>query len=593
MLAAEPLSVAGLAPSERDRVVVTALADEQGREIVVSRFGDSVWDLSSQIRSPNISENKKRVRWDRLQIPEALLNDVKIALYSWFKRGRTNVKSATALTLAGAVAQGIGVLEYLRDRGIRNFDEVRPLHMTDYVNHLRSKGELAPRSLMHKFLIIDVCAHFSAELQHPFVVDPWGGQPLTMFCGHTRLENRVGKTPVIPPQIQAALFQHCEKVLSNSDTILDRHASGAHYSNGDLAHLEIRDAALYVLLITTGMRISEAAGVKSGSWRTEIRSGQNFHWVATTEFKTNKGRVDFLATPETIRALEVVERWAMPLQKDLAAERRAIEVALAGHYPEPCSTTLLNGMTKVMAIQRLATVKSIEGNLFLGRVSHKKLRVDVLSTTASSYRLKKLAEQAGVSWSISNHQCRRTFAWLVAQSRFGPRSLIFLKWQFKHNSMSMTELYASNPLQDSTLFDEVYLELVSAKSQLIEGWFEDTQYLSGGGGRKIMQMRSIRVESRKSLLVHTATHVNIRATGHGWCLAEQRGCVGEGPYEYSRCVNCNSGVIDESNHETWQGIHEQNLELLKINDCGPAVVQRAEREVARSGQVLQELGWER
>ena len=37
----------------------------------------------------------------------------------------------------------------------------------------------------------------------------------------------------------------------------------------------------------------------------------------------------------------------------------------------------------------------------------------------------------------------------------GRSSLVFLKWQFKHSSMSMTQLYASNPMRDASLFDEV------------------------------------------------------------------------------------------------------------------------------------------
>ncbi len=32
----------------------------------------------------------------------------------------------------------------------------------------------------------------------------------------------------------------------------------------------------------------------------------------------------------------------------------------------------------------------------------------------------------------------------------GRTSLVFLKWQLKHSSMSMTQLYASNPLQERT-----------------------------------------------------------------------------------------------------------------------------------------------
>lgn len=585
LLADQPTSVVGLIPIERDRIVITAIADESGHEMVVSRFGDDVWDLTSLIDKPNVSDNKKLIRWSSLRIPETLLGDVKAGLYAWFKRGKPSWRPASASTLAETVRQGVGVLRYLRDKGIASFAELRPLHLADHINSLRNDRKLSSATVLGRLRVVDVCAHFNADMSHPFQLDPWGGQPFSTFCEHSGLEKREARTPVIPPHIQAALFRHCENVLAGADEILSEVEAGAQVGNRSLDYLAIRDAALYVLLITTGMRISEATGVKKGSWRTEVRGDQVFHWVATIEFKTNKGRVEFLATPETIHALEVVERWSRPLRRSLEEERAILEDALQYNKGQK----LMNGMTRTIAVQRLATVRSIEGSMFLGYVSHKRLRVDVLSTSATNYRLRKMGERAGVSWAVANHQCRRTFAWLIAQSRLGSRSLIFLKWQYKHSNMSMTELYASNPLQDSTLFDEVFAEIVSAKSRIVADWFDESRPLSGGGGRKIMQMRSIPAENRASLLAHTAAHVNLRATGHGWCLAEQRGCVGEGWYEYSRCVNCSTGVIDHTHLETWHGIHNQNLELLKIKDCGPAVLERAQREVEKSAQVLREL----
>lgn len=66
----------------------------------------------------------------------------------------------------------------------------------------------------------------------------------------------------------------------------------------------------------------------------------------------------------------------------------------------------------------------------------------------------------------------------------GRSSLVFLKWQFKHSSMSMTQLYASNPMQDASLFDEVLEEMTNFKVDLIESWLGD-QPLSGGAGHEI------------------------------------------------------------------------------------------------------------
>lgn len=155
--------------------------------------------------------------------------------------------------------------------------------------------------------------------------------------------------------------------------------------------------------------------------------------------------------------------------------------------------------------------------------------------------------------------------------------------------MSMTQLYASNPMQDASLFDEVLAEMTDFKVDLIESWLGD-QPLSGGAGRAIKRVDAIALESRHALLAETASYVHIRATGHGWCLAQEKGCGGAGLYEATRCVDCKNAVIDDSFADVWQGLYQQQRELLAIDDAGPAVRQRAERDVQWARQVMTDLG---
>lgn len=68
-------------------------------------------------------------------------------------------------------------------------------------------------------------------------------------------------------------------------------------------------------------------------------------------------------------------------------------------------------------------------------------------------------------------------------------------------------------------------------------------------------------------------------------LDSSLGCGGAGLYEATRCVGCKNGVIDESFAEIWKGIYAQQTELLTIDDAGPAVRQRAERDVQWARQV--------
>lgn len=61
-------------------------------------------------------------------------------------------------------------------------------------------------------------------------------------------------------------------------------------------------------------------------------------------------------------------------------------------------------------------------------------------------------------------------------------------------------------------------------------------------------------------------------------------------YFATRCPGCKNSVIDESFAGTWQDIYIQQQELIKIEDAGPAVRQRAERDLQVALDVITSLG---
>ena len=103
-------------------------------------------------------------------------------------------------------------------------------------------------------------------------------------------------------------------------------------------------------------------------------------------------------------------------------------------------------------------------------------------------------------------------------------------------------------------------------------------------------MRASTVHNRDALIKNTASQINIRATGHGWCIAQDAGCGGAGLYENTRCVDCKNSVIDVDFVPIWQGIHEQQQELLELDDLGPVANARIERDIALSAKVLSDFG---
>jgi hypothetical protein len=204
--------------------------------------------------------------------------------------------------------------------------------------------------------------------------------------------------------------------------------------------------------------------------------------------------------------------------------------------------------------------------------------------------MKVLAKAAGTDWVLGNHQCRRTFAYNVANSCLGRMGLVFLKWQLKHASMAWTQLYAANPYQDHALYREFEEEMFEARLDLLEGWASSDAPLSGGAGKKIMQTRARAARDLEQLLRQTAEAIDLRSTGHAWCINGTRGCHGQGVYDPSMCGGCSQAIIDKEQAPAWQMIHLDNLRLAAITDCGPAVTDKARRAVERSTQVLQDLG---
>ncbi|WP_235851115.1 integrase [Paraburkholderia piptadeniae] len=487
------------------------------------------------------------------------------------------------------------LLRHLTSLGITDFSQVRALHLSDYISE--SKRTVAPDAVRKRVEIVELIWHFPKDVLHPLVEHPWGGEKLFRACGRDGAETdgptgRTGKTPVIPRQVQRDLFAYCEARLDEAEMLFQMRDSGKYGPNASQL-IAVRDAVLYLTQVTSGMRNSESVDLTNNCWRTEVRNEVSFHWVRTKETKTGRGVVDFLVPPEALRALAILQRYAGPLQARLLEEAHWLEVQLQQRAIG--DGFIEGGVTVPEAVERLNHVREIGQHLFLSldKTHSDHLgtgsRVEVMSVLACCSQLRVLARAAGCEWKLANYQCRRTFSYNVANSRLGRMGLVFLKWQLKHSTMSWTQLYASNPYQDLGLYREMEAEQIEARLGLIEGWMQSDAPLSGGAGRKILRTRATPVRHSRDLLQYTAEAVEIRNTGHAWCLSGTRICQGQGVYEPMNCAGCSQAVIDSDQATTWQMIHLENLRLAAVTDCGPAVVQKAQRAIRRSEEVLRDL----
>lgn len=229
--------------------------------------------------------------------------------------------------------------------------------------------------------------------------------------------------------------------------------------------------------------------------------------MTTVEHKTGKGQVEYLVPELTIEALSLLAKYSAPIRKELDEEIRQ----LASNRDFSYSTEHL---------LRLEKARKDANKLFLGRNTQggkvqESHHVEALSGQASNAAFDRIAKAAGSDWPLRTHQCRRTYARCFVESRMGRTSLIYLKWQFKHSSMSMTQLYASNPQQDLTLFDEIFQQMTEFKIDLIESWLDD-QPLAGGAGERLWNCGQF--QSRIELLClprppHMPTFVRLDTAG--------------------------------------------------------------------------------
>lgn len=405
VLISQPATANGLSSAERDAIVISAIVNEAGETLVLSRFGDSQWDLRPFFEQANVSHSYKFINWD-MSMPRALIDDSKAVAYAWFKRGIPGSKPPIARGITTfAVASVMPFIRWLNNLGVSSFAEIVPIHISNYVHYCKSELRLKPLPLYGRLRIIDFLWLFSTDTMFPLKSYPWGSSTLWRICGIANVKGLdaankgVGKTDIIPPDEQSKIFNHCEKIVQDMKAELASSGVGYHPSD-EQRSIRCRDAVLYIVSITSGMRNDEAIGIEVGAWRKELKNGVTFYWVATIEHKTGKGRVEYLVPELTFEALSLLAKYSAPIRKELEQEIRLLEK----------NKNFLNSTEHIL---RLEKARKDSNKLFLGRNSQggkikEGYHVEALSGQGSNIAFGRLAKAAGSDWPLKTHQCRRT-----------------------------------------------------------------------------------------------------------------------------------------------------------------------------------------
>jgi len=574
-LISQPTSVSTCTSELRNNIVISAVADLQGKPIIISCYGDDLWDMWPFFDQSNLSDSGKSFSW--LKIPKGFRHACKAIIYRYWRVGIPGSKRPAAVSLMRVLSSLVVFTEYLARQGLSCLSDTKPIHVSNYVHEQREVKRLLPNTLVKNFLPLEILYRFRDEYEDRLGFHPWPDSSyfdIAGMPGDSRLKSvRTSKTPLIPKPVAKTLFNYAENIFIDGDRILNERDTNP---SGELITSEaklLRDSCFFLIGTLTGMRCEEITGIEAHAGRTELKDGNSYHWVKSIEHKTFKGKVEYLMPSMVHDILKTMERLSAPLRENLKDQ-----IAIIESLPDAATCPLLQ--------KRLAQAKADKNRLFLGM--HKG-RIRTISGNTWQKRLKNLSSNAGTDWPLAPHQMRRLYAWTFVRHRLG--NLLFLKEQFKHSSIDMSQLYAANPNQDSALYEEIFEEIQSQKIDIIDSWLSDDQPLAGGAGVKIMKMRAHDFANRGALICETSIRLSLRSTGHGWCLAQDDDCGGQGLYEKSLCVDCGNSIIDQSFKVVWQELYSHQNELLQdAEDLGPGAVERVRRDMSRAKRVLNTLG---
>lgn len=604
-------SVVGLDSRRRNAIVISELIDVDHRLHALSRYGDSVWDLSPYVPNANIRTYQKRLNW--LAAPMAWRESVKAAVFTYWRSGLPGVVRPKAMTVLGMQKDLLHFVRWLDHLGLIRFEQVTPLHCANYVQALRDR-DLAGKTLRCRFSAVELLYHLRDRLPDALSQHPWPESSAVSLAGLSQRGPPMAKTEAIPIGHAAQWFQACLRTLEQAGELMAARKALDHIEatfDGSCTALlyerkndwlaghglpELREfsqrvadirTAVYVLLaMGSGARNHELADIRGAAVYATEQDGMTFHWLKSTSLKTHVGQTQWLVPAIALRAVQVLEGWSSRLRAQLDAQL----ARLRAQWAEGCEA-----LRKPALLSEIRRIEANRERLFLGLTERQGHRIHALSGQGFNDALKRYARRQGLSYVPTTHQFRRTYAVMMANGIKGIHiDLVTLRDHFKHWSLDMTTLYAANPEQDAELYEMVGAELRTLDLNIITHWLEDDVRIAGGlaGGIKAYRKnhKVTTVKDRRILAEKISDQVAIRGTGHSWCLADDNGCGGQGLYEATRCVGCKNSVIDDNFKAVWRGIWLQQTELLKRHDIGPGGMARVERDLARAEQVLNELG---
>jgi integrase len=617
-------SIRDLPLDEKPRWPVSIAVMPGGEQVIVSRYGDDLWDFWPYLPHENKSDSAKLVDWSfelgngtRLTDSEnhTLLTSCKDFIWSYFAEpveGRKRPGMTTIVKHVNAPLRTL--LRWMVSRGYTQFRDVDG-HAMDYVTHARIG--VSAKTALGRLQILETLYLQREKLSDALQVHPWPFDTAANLSGVSSLPDRYKPTtPVIPDLILRKLGSVAiDYVARRADHILDVRDALAGlggkvvYSPQDRSILravtfvarehgyefarthsrdlvDLRTACYIVIGMFSGIRDSELLSISTGCILNDrSRDGVEIRWLCGTIYKTGIRPKKWVVPPIVETAVRVLERFSAPLRASLVAEETEL-CALTERTP---------AQTK-----RLQTVRNQKDKLFLGISPGTGNRIAVISNGSSVTSLSRFCERheivgdGGEPWPLAPHQFRRTFAYNYAKNQMG--DLLYLKEHFGHFGLDMTLLYADEGTDEYESDTDLVTMIAEAKHdrhvEILSHIVDSDRPVANGSTWVGEWRRTIRTAANKEQLIdELADTLSLSGTGHSWCAgsAKGTGCGSRCLFEPDMCADCEWAIISDEHLPVWKEIARQQETVIACEDIGLPGKVRAQRILAKARETIGKL----
>lgn len=623
--------------TEKALLPVSVTVATDGQPLVVSRFGDDVWDLYPYFAQENKRASDKVIDW-RIKLPDgclltdpvhsALLRSTKDFIWSLFADPVDGRKRPAMKSVRMKLLDIKQLLRWMVAKGFRRFADLDG-HTLEYVIEARrsnTKAAVASEATVAaRLLVVEDLFHQRDKLDDALAVHPWPDESAWSLSGRKRGRGYdKPRTAPIPDAvagrlIEAALdyvHQRAARIIEALDAA--REAAIRSTAAGDSASVrskrraavarrfgyedawalrtegtKLRTACYIVIDMFSGIRDSEMMSISENCISSGVSKdgSTDILWLHGTIYKTGMRPKKWLVPPLVRDAVDVLTRLTVSLREELHQEELELEQRI------PLSIA----NKRAQQVKRLDTVRRHKNKLFLSlNTGEKGGRISVLSGKGMGVELKRFCADLrilgddGRSYPLHAHQFRRTYARFVARAELG--DLLTLRDHLGHLSIDMTTLYADGGADDYDvdieLLEMVASEKLDRQNDIMTDYLDSDVPLANGGHWLKEWRDTVRTATNKEeLIAEYAGTITLNGTGHSWCIgnAKGTGCGGLCVFEADMCVDCNYGMIGAEYLPVWKGIASQQEEALAMPDLGIPGKARAQRILDKARLVIGRL----